>query len=257
MSHKVDIVLMVLFPVVAAVTTLVLRTNFLISTLLFFGVPAFYLSARKPEIVSKSLIFAAIFSIPLGIVVDSLAVLDKSWHIPTTLFSFRLLGLVPVEDLIWLFLLVFFGIMFYEYFLDLGKKKDRISKNIKYLIGFLISLLVVFLIFFFINSALLHIKYFYLKMGIILALLPPVTFLSFFPSLLSKFVKTSVYFFGLLLLHELVALQTGQWIFPGQNFIGFVKLLGLRFPFEEFLFFIVLATAAGLSYYEFFVDDRR
>ena len=76
--RKIDIVLMILLPIVAAALTLIFRTNFLISTLLFFGLPALYLSLRKPEIVPRSLIFTALFSIPLSIVIDYLAVMDKS-----------------------------------------------------------------------------------------------------------------------------------------------------------------------------------
>ena len=255
--HKIDIILIILFPIVAAVLTLVFKTNFLVSTLLFFGLPSLYLSFRKPGIIFKSLIFTALFSIPLAIVIDYLALMDKSWFVPTTVFNFRFLGIIPIEDFIWGFLCVFFAIMFYEYFLDFGKKEDRLAKNIKYLTIILLSLLILFFLFLFVSPGLLHIKYFYLKGGLILALLPLITFLSFFPRLWTKYVKIGVYFFGLSLLFELVGLHTNQWTFPSHNFIGFVEIFGLKIPFEEFLFFIVLGVPWMLSYYEFFADDKK
>jgi hypothetical protein len=46
----------------------------------------------------------------------------------------------------------------------------------------------------------------------------------------------------------------GQWSFPGK-FIGWIDLFGVRFPFEEFLIWIVLGAAGVLAWYELF-DDR-
>lgn len=255
--HKIDVFLIILFPVLATLLTLIFHTNFLISTLLFFGIPSLYLSFRKPGIVSKSLIFAAIFSVPFSLVVDYLAVVDKSWFVPNTIFGSRFLGVIPIEDFVWGFLWVFFATLFYEYFLDRGSGKDRINKNIKYLIIFLLSLLIIFFLFLFISPDLLNIKYFYLKVGIVLVLVPVITVLSFFPKLAGKYLKIGVYFFGLSLLFELVGLRTNQWTFPGSHFIGYIELFGLKFPFEEFLFWLVLGVAAVLSYYEFFVDDKK
>lgn len=254
---RIDIALMIVFPIVAAVLTLIFKFNFLISTLLFFALPSFYLSLRKPGIVPKSLIFTAIFSIPLAVVVDYLAVLDRAWLVPTTIFNFRFFGIVPLEDFVWGFLYVFFIIIFYEYFIDFGEKEDTLSKNTKYLIVILLILLILFFFVLFVSPQLLHIEYFYLKAGIILALLPLIAFLSFFPKLWTKYLKIGIYFLGLSLLFELVGLHTNQWTFPGHNFIGFIEIFGLRIPFEEFLFWIVLGVPWILSYYEFFADDKK
>lgn len=49
----------------------------------------------------------------------------------------------------------------------------------------------------------------------------------------------------------------GQWTFPGDQFIGWVNMLGVRFPFEELLFWFMLAAIGILSYYEFFDDNRK
>lgn len=101
---KVDIFLLILFPVIAVWASLFIKANFLQSILLFFGLPSLYLSLRTPFQVKKTFLFSLILSIPFGIIIDYIAVLDSSWYVPTTVFPFRLLGIVPVEDLIWGFL---------------------------------------------------------------------------------------------------------------------------------------------------------
>jgi len=255
--YKIDIILMIVFPVLAAVLALIFKTNYLISTLLFFGMPAFYLAVRKPKLIFKSLVFSAVFSIPLTPIIVHLAVIDKAWLLTDTVFSLRLFGTVPIEDFIFGLLGVFFVVIFYEYFFDSNRKNHSVSKNIKYLAIPVVFLLTIFFVFLFLKLELLHIEYFYLRVGLILALFPLVIFLLFFPKFLRRFVKISIYFFGFYLLFELVALRINLWTFPGNNLIGFVELFGLRFPFEDLLFWLMLSAGATLSFYEFFADDRK
>jgi hypothetical protein len=84
----------------------------------------------------------------------------------------------------------------------------------------------------------------------------PEIIFSFFPRLFSKYVKAISYFFALFILLELTGVHLNQWVFPGE-FIGWVELFGIKFPFEEFFFFIILGSAVILSYYEVFADDRK
>lgn len=253
---KLDIVLLILFPIISVALSLALKANFLTSTLLFFGLPSLWFSLRTPAQVKKTFLFALIFSIPFVIFTDYIAVSDRSWFVPSTVFPVRLLGLVPIEDLIWAFFLVYSVVIFYEHFLDKGKH-ELVDKRMKYLFWPLITLLLVFFITLFTRPELLVIPYAYLWIGVILILLPSITFLSFFPRLLSKYVKTASYFFLLALLFELTGLELNQWTFPGNNFIGWVELFGYRFPFEEFFFWFVMSAIGILSYYEFFDDDRK
>jgi hypothetical protein len=61
----------------------------------------------------------------------------------------------------------------------------------------------------------------------------------------------------LALMFELTGLELQLWTFPGTHFIGWVDLLGYKFPFEEFFFWFVLSAITILSYYEFFDDNRK
>ncbi len=253
---KIDIILLIIFPIIATVISLLIKANFLVSTLLFFGLPASWLSYRTPHKSLKTLIFSAIFALPFGIIIDYITAQDGSWYVPTTIFPFRLLGVIPIEDLIWGFLLVYTVVIFYEHFLDKGKH-ELIDKKMKYFILPAIILFILFLLIYSLNPDFLRIKYAYLLIGIVLILLPSITFLSFFPKLISKYVKTACYFFILSFMFEMTGLQLNQWTFPGQNFIGWIEILGHKFPFEEFFFWFIMVSIGILSYYEFFDDDEK
>jgi hypothetical protein len=189
------------------------------------------------------------------IFIDYLAVKNKAWFVPHSVFSFRLFGLIPIEDFIWGFLGVYLVVIFYEYFLD--RRDEKRAKDYLHVLAIILSLLVLILfVFIFSNPDLLYIPYIYLWLGLVLFLLPLLTTVSFFPRLFSKYVKAISYFFALFILLELTGVHLNQWVFPGE-FIGWVELFGIKFPFEEFFFFIILGSAVILSYYEVFADDRK
>lgn len=215
-----------------------------------------WFSFRTPTQVKKTLIFSAIFSIPFGLVVDYIATTDRAWYVPSTVFPFRLFGVVPVEDLVWAFFITYSAVIFYEHFLDKGKV-ELVDKKMKYLVLPFIALLITFFLVYLFKSDLLILPYAYFWVGALLFVLPAITFLSFFPRLLSKYVKTGSYFFVLSILFEFTGLQLNQWTFPGDHFIGWVELFGFRFPFEEFFFWFVMGAISILSYYEFFDGDRK
>ena len=112
-------------------------------------------------------------------------------------------------------------------------------------------------LYFWIQTSYLDIPYFYLTAGIVLGIIPISIVLFEYPRLIAKFFKTAAYFFYLNFAYEITALKLGIWDFPGDQFIGWVTFFGMRFPFEEFFFWIILGAIAMLSYYEFFDDDRK
>jgi hypothetical protein len=252
---KLDILLLTIFPFLATGLSLYFKTNFLVSIFLFFGLPSLWFTYRTPHKSLKTLIFASVFTIPMVLLIDYLAGGDASWHV-ATIFPVRILDTIPIEDFFVGFGMAYYTIIFYEHFLDKGKH-DLIDKHMKYVIWPFILLFTVVLGNYFLMDKPLTIPYAYLWLGIILIIVPCVTFLSIFPRLLSKYVTTSAYFFLLYLIFEITALELEQWSFPGNNFIGWIELFQYRFPFEELFFWIGTSTIAILSYYEFFDDDRK
>ena len=127
----------------------------------------------------------------------------------------------------------------------------------KYFVWPFLLAMIFFFTWYFINPNSLTFSYAYLYIGLILLVFPIVTTLSFFPRLLSKYVKVGAYFSALMGLFEFTGVTLNHWIFPGKNFIGWVPYFGYKIPVEEFIFWIVLTSVGILSYYEFFDDDTK
>ena len=256
-KEKIPLIILFLYPIVASLISLYLKTNFFISILLFFAVPSLFLSIIAKEHVKKTLLFSLMIGIPLSIIIDYIAHFNETWWVTSPFFNFRILGLVPVEDLIWGVLWLYFIIMFYECFIDKHITKKLYTKNTKILV--LISLILLVLFFFILmrTPVYLNIPYFYLISGIIIGIIPILAVLLKFPILFAKFLKAASYFFFFNLIYEITALKLGWWEFGGGEFIGWVEILGVKFPFEELFFWMILGTIGVLSYYEFFDDDKK
>ena len=256
LSKKIDIIFLILSPVFASITSLLLKTNFMISTLLFFGIPAIYLSFRNKHTVEKSLTFSILAIMIIGPFLDYMALKSNAWYVPSTVFPFRIFGIVPIEDMIWGMFLVYNIVMMYEHFLDKGKHNLK-DTNLKYFIFIMIFIAMVFFLLYYFNPKSLKIPFFYLKFGLGFVVLPAVSFLTFFPRLLSKFVKISTYIFIQGIMFKLTGLSLNHWGFGDGEYIGWISFGNLRFPLEEFIFYIILFATCVLSYYEFFDDDRK
>jgi len=255
----VDLTLILLWPIAASLLSFLINANTLVSTLLFFGLPSAYLSWRKPAFIKKVAIFSLILSIPVAIFFDYIMEVTGGWYLPHSVFDpYRLFGFVVLEQFIWLFLYAYFIAIFSETFLERHKPRTSFDKHLKYLAIIMWGLLGIFLILYFSNPALLRIDYFYLKIGIVLGLIPIIIGFIRMPTLIARFFITGAYFFILSLIYELTALALGQWSFPAEKqFIGMLNFGGLRFPFEEFFFWILLGAMATLTWYEFFADDEK
>jgi hypothetical protein len=253
---RLDVVLVFILPILAAVITVVVRPGLFVSVLMFLGVPAAYLTLRNPSVFKKSFTFALILSVPQSVFFDTLAAINGSWVVPNSIFQFRLFGVATVEVYFFALLWALYAILFYEHFLDGGKRGDTLSARMNYLVCLFVALLIYVAWGFLFDNHLLHIPYFYALVGAFFVAIPLIAFIVFYPFFWRKFALIGVYFFYLLFLFELAALATGQWIFPGSDFIGFVRLFGFRLPIEEVAIWMLLATASLLSYYEFFGDDR-
>ena len=256
-KKKADACILLALLILAGISTVFFSVSKFVSILLFFGLPCLYLSWRNPQSFRKSFIFALLFSIPLSVFVDTLAVFDGSWYVPHSIVPFRLFGAATFE--VWLFglLWVLFVILFYEHFFNLHDTSNRFSKkyrNLLYLFAILVATVVITYIF---RPTFLVIPYFYTWFSLIFVVLPLILFLARRPKFLPRFTLQGIYFFITLLVYELAALQVGLWSFPGHHFIGWVNIFGYRFPFEELVFYMIFATPSFLAYYEYFANDRK
>ncbi len=252
---KLDFVLLVSLPVVAITIALLFRTNFLVSTLLFFGLPSIWFSFRTPSVIRRTALFSLVVTPPFMLVMDYIITHDYGWW-DSTIFSSRIFGILPYEDFIWAFLQAYVVVIFYEHFLEKGRHLP-VSRMFRYLVYIVIVMTLTFFTVMTAKPSLLYIPYAYFWVMIFFGVLPITGFLWSFPRLLGKFIKTAAYFFYLHVLFEYTALELGDWVFPGHNYIGIINFFGHVVPYEEIISWWLLLAIAILTYYEFFDDDRQ
>lgn len=251
---RLDIALMIVFPLVSVAIALGFHLNFLVTTLLFYGLPSVWMSIRTPHAIVKTGVFALLIGTPLTLIVDTLAVLDQSWYIPHTVFPSRLFGVVAYEQFIWCFVFVYAIVMTHEHFIH-KSRHEVIDRRMKYILWPLLVAVIAYLTVMVAKPAALRIPYAYLWFGVVLLLLPAVTMARVFPRLMSKYAKITAYFFYLSMIYELTALQLDHWRFPGTNFVGWTEIGPYRFPLEELVFWMLLGAVGVMSFFDFFDND--
>ncbi len=216
--------------------------------------PSFYLILREKKNLKKIFWAVLIFGGLFGFVFDFIETFNKAWIMEELVFPWKILGILPVDDILGFFMMTLLIVLFYEHFID-DEKDKRISKNTIFVLIPSILAAIAIVVLFSINPEILTISYAYLVGGIA-AMIPLIIITILKPKLLRKFVYIAVPFFFLWFLWEMIALKTGGWIFTGQ-YIGLVTVFGLTFPVEELFFWTMMYSSSIVSYYEFFIDDLR
>jgi hypothetical protein len=250
--NKFDLLFLVLAPLLLATLTVFLPINLLFSTILFFGLPAAYISWQRKDLVSRTLIYSFTIAV-ISILTDYLAEQDQSW-VSTSMFNTRVAGIVPIEALVWMFAFTYLIIAYYLYFFD-TKKHNPIGKRLVLVFGTAIAVLV-WLFTTIVTGLDFRVEFYYIKFGLAFLLLPLVLFSIFYPRYLKIFAKITPYFFLIGLVNLLISLDQGHWSYPGDNFIGWVNLFSYSFPIEELVFWIILFPSFLISQFELFNNDN-
>ena len=252
--NKKDILPLICIQLAVFVLVLIFKPNHLITLSLVYFSPILFLLSKHKHEKFKLVVFSIIVSLFMFSVIDVLAVAGNSWQVQQTI-PFRYLEYSYWENIIWSFGFGLFTILFYKHFSE-ADKNYKINK--KWKIMGLILVLYNGLLYtaYFLNKELLMFDYAYLFIGTVTV----VPFLIFFyiknSKIFFKLILVSIYVGIFSLIYELVAVYIGNWWFPGK-FIGLVSILGIKFPFEELVFWIVLTAPVLVAFYEFFIEDNR
>lgn len=253
----IDFAVVILCPlfVFLSVFLLGLKPNYLESLLLFFGIPSLYLSIRSWSKTKKVGLFSFLISAPIALIFILLIFGDNAWFVPKSVLQNRLLGLVTLEDFVWMFLCTYVILIFYEHFFD--KQFDKkTSSRVRNLLYALYGITFIFVTLFLITGSLLVIPYSYFLLCVLFWIIPISAFLIKYPEYIKNFAKVALFFFYLHLLFELMGLQMGYWVFSGAHYIGWISIFGFNIPLEEFLFVILFGGLAPCVYYEYFTDRK-
>ena len=254
-SKKIDFWILFLWNFVAFYLSYSFSSNYLISALFFFVLPMCYLLYKNTRLARNPLLFAFIFSVPALFITDYLSHIDGSF-LNYSILGIRLFDLYPIEDFLWAIIYFLYIGTFYEYFFDDDRSRRKKLPRRFYLfaaVGITASALFVAAIFVF---KVIHIPYFYISAVFVLFLLLPTLVLVQHREIFDGIMRAGLFFAVLSILYEYASLHNGEWAFPGDNFIGWVTLFDVAFPFEELLW-LIFAAPAYLVYYEFFADNLR
>lgn len=248
-------VLFYILPLAAVFISLATHANMLTSLLLFWGLPSLLLTIWLPSRALKAALFASVATV-LQTGLNIIFYTTNQWYV-VSMFDNRFLGFMAWEDIPYFFLFVYFPIMFWEYFYDKQTHEHTWTKRMTRLASVFIFVALAVTAAWAWVPRIIQIPYFYLLVTIVLVLIPLSLESILRPRLGLKFVRVGLYFAFVAILYELTAIYLGQWYFPSDTFIGWVHIIGLKFPIEEFLTWIVFGAAAILTWYEYFDDDNR
>lgn len=215
--------------------------------------PVIYMGVRREKNWQKIIISTLVFGGMFGFLFEFIAEYTKAYSVVSTLFPFKIFGVLPIDNVLGHMMMTLLTVTFYEHFVE-REISHHISKHLKYaVLPAIFAIITVILVYFF-NPILLNSQYPYFYMGIA-AIIPPI-YLGFTrPKFIKNMAVTGIYFFLFYFLSEILAVSLGYWIYPGNNYVGWVSFFGVRFPFEELFFWMMFYAASLVSYYELFIDD--
>lgn len=257
-NHRKAFYSFLAWPLIAAFISFNFPINFFLSSFIFFGVPAAILSLLKPNRVKKAAVASLIFT-PIGLVIDYVAQINGTWKmpLPDTVFPFKFLDVVSIEGIIWGFLHVYAVIMYFSYFSEKQYIKTLWNKKSEEALALFIGIFLLFLVTLLFLPDTLKIPYWYIIFGLVSLLSVVVLEEIRFPKVFPRLLRTAFYFFYLNFVYEIVALKLNWWSFPSGRYVGYVSVLDVSFPLEEFVFWMILFSLAILSVYEYFFNGER
>ncbi len=250
---QIELILLFLYFLFAGVLLYNLKWSFLLSTIIYMGLPAIYISFRLPKYSRKCLIESSALSIPIVLTIDYIAHVSNAWYEYSSEIGIRVLDSFPIETFVWGFVYIYLIIISYEFFFD-RSKINKMPRKFRKEILVLSLILFFFLAVLFLNNQLLIINnfYTYLSIGFLLFVL-----IGFYkhPKLFNKIIITEIYFFLPWIIHEIFSLESKHWIFRG-TYLGSIQIFNYSFPLEEFWWLIIVVPAV-LLWHEHFADDCR
>jgi hypothetical protein len=249
-KKKLKLIGLFIYILVACLIVYITKIDYLYSIILVLVPPAIvnFLWLKKSR--KKILIFSLVSTFLFAFAIELSSRLANTWDVQSILP--RLFGIIPLENMLFAFLNIFWVLSFYEYFVDRETKK--ISKKFRYLIMlFCLFSLIIFGIYFY-NKELIAMNYF--TTAIIILIIPSIIIFSKNPSILKKTILPTFFFAVVFFIYELVSLKVGSWWWPGEYLLP-IKIFGETFPLDDVIIWYLLSTITLIGGYEFFADNSK
>lgn len=246
---KFKLIALFSYILLACLIVYITKITYLFSILLVLVPPSIanFLWLKKSR--KKVLIFSIISTLLFAFAIELSSRLANTWDVQSILP--RLFGIIPLENMLFAFLNIFWVLSFYEYFVD-RDTATKISGKFKYLIIlFCLFSLIIFSLYFY-NPDIIRLNYF--VMAVIILIIPSIIIFSKRPRLLKKTILPTLFFAIVFFIYEIVSLKIGSWWWPGE-YIKTFTLFGKVFPLDDVIIWYFLSTITLVGGYEFFADD--
>ncbi len=242
----------------AVTISLVFKVDLIYSVFLFLFLPSLYLLFRQKQDLGKLILASLTMGILYGMSYNFVAEYFHSYKTSYSTFPFDLItvGVTPLGDIVWGFLIPFSIIVFYEHFFEHHKLhiKNHFRTYLFVGIGFaLLTVVSLFLEYFTRGSEIKPFAYFIVGA---ISLLPLILLFFEKKTLIHKILYVGVFFAFINLLFEVTAIINNYWIFPG-HYIFHFKIGDFLLPLEEIIFWILPSPVVFVVLYEFFFDDNK
>jgi len=192
-----------------------------------------------------------VFGLLYGFFFEFIQEFNRAYSVESRILP-RLFGVVPLDNILGHFMMSLLIFTFYEHFIN-PKTSNKISRYVWLPIVMASAASVIAVMLYYLNPNLIKLSYSYLIFGCI-AVIPPIVLAYKNPRYAREFSLMIPYFFILFFVIEIIAVRHSWWIYPGDQYVGWVQLGDLRYPFEELLFWMLFYAATLVSYYKIFVD---
>ncbi len=183
----------------------------------------------------------------IGFVLDWMAFFNHAWTV-STLFSFRILHLVPVEDFLFIFFAAYVVIAGTHFYYPQLSPRKLDAKRFKKTGTAVFLCFLLFLVIQATKRDLLLIPYYDAWLLSIAFIIPSALFLASHPSSYTPLLFIVGFQLVAMLPYELIADALGFWTFPATDYVGMIHLLGQTFPTEEFLEWMIFMVPAVLGF---------
>ena len=257
-QRKNDFYVYNLILLIGAAFSYLLKPDLVISVILFLFVPSLYLLLRKKQDLKKLFLASVTMGVLYGMSYNFVAEYFHAYKTIYSIWPFHLptIGVTPLGDIMWGFLIPFSIIVFYEHFFEHHKLhiKNRFRTYIFLIFGIaLISAVSLVLEFSNLESTVKPLAYFIVGL---ISLLPLILLFFEKHTLLHKIIYVGIFFAYLNALFEIVAIINNYWVFTGHYLYG-INLGGYILPVEEIIFWILPSAVVFVVLYEYFFDDTR
>lgn len=244
------------FPPLITAASFLFHLSLMTGTILSFVIPSLVLAFHIGKPAWRIAGISLLLLLPMTIIFDPLNVLNGAWMVRSSILPWRLFGITPIEMFVWGWSLAFLMILLYESTVDKHRNIPRSQFPPSRLIIIDIVLIAIFSVLIMVAPWLLKISWSYAFSIIVAMILPALFYLRRHQQAIEKFALIQLLILYMAFWHEIAAVGLDWWSFPGQTILGWISIGSFRIPWEEFLWWAIVAFA-GLSFFEYVADDRK